>query len=270
MAALPVVARRVSSNPDAYVYLAESIQAWPDQPALARRIAAPAGPTSPGRDLTYGIVALHRARRPLTLRRLCEVSRARPAARGLGREPHDTTEERTMGADDKTENKIEELGGKAKEAVGNATGDEDLERQGERDQSKANLKQAGEKVKDAFKKLSGTTRRAHGGSGPRGRTRCRLSATGRLDGRAVVLRAVRDRRLRIRQIVKQFDKRTRTSPSQKVAAAVSTPDPRRRRHRRRRWSRRVDHGLPPGPVRRRRAAAGEDRRSRARRSAATG
>jgi uncharacterized protein YjbJ (UPF0337 family) len=57
-----------------------------------------------------------------------------------------------MGADDKTSNKAEELGGKAKEAVGHATGDEGLERQGENDQTKANLKQAGEKVKDAFKK----------------------------------------------------------------------------------------------------------------------
>jgi uncharacterized protein YjbJ (UPF0337 family) len=57
-----------------------------------------------------------------------------------------------MGTDDKTDNKLEEIGGKAKEAVGKATGDEALEHQGERDQSKANLKQAGEKVKDAFKK----------------------------------------------------------------------------------------------------------------------
>jgi uncharacterized protein YjbJ (UPF0337 family) len=57
-----------------------------------------------------------------------------------------------MGKDDKADNKLEELGGKAKEAVGSATGDENLERQGENDQSKANLKQAGEKVKDAFKK----------------------------------------------------------------------------------------------------------------------
>jgi uncharacterized protein YjbJ (UPF0337 family) len=56
-----------------------------------------------------------------------------------------------MGNENKAENKAEELGGRAKEAVGNATGDEALERQGERDQSKANLKQAGEKVKDAFK-----------------------------------------------------------------------------------------------------------------------
>jgi uncharacterized protein YjbJ (UPF0337 family) len=57
-----------------------------------------------------------------------------------------------MGNDNKAENKIEELGGKAKEAVGGATGDENLKRQGENDQSKANLKQAGEKVKDAFKR----------------------------------------------------------------------------------------------------------------------
>jgi uncharacterized protein YjbJ (UPF0337 family) len=57
-----------------------------------------------------------------------------------------------MGNDDKADNKIEEIRGKAKEAVGNATGDEALEHQGERDQSKANLKQAGEKVKDAYNK----------------------------------------------------------------------------------------------------------------------
>jgi demethylmenaquinone methyltransferase/2-methoxy-6-polyprenyl-1,4-benzoquinol methylase len=64
MRALPHVARRVSSNPDAYVYLAESIRAWPDQPALALRIAA-AGWTAVGwRNLTGGIVTLHRARRP--------------------------------------------------------------------------------------------------------------------------------------------------------------------------------------------------------------
>ena len=64
MAALPKVARRVSSNPDAYVYLAESIQAWPDQPALAARIAGAGWADVAWTDLTYGIVALHRARRP--------------------------------------------------------------------------------------------------------------------------------------------------------------------------------------------------------------
>jgi len=64
MKALPGVARRVSSNPDAYVYLAESIRAWPDQAGLGQRVAA-AGWTAVGwRNLTGGIVALHRAHRP--------------------------------------------------------------------------------------------------------------------------------------------------------------------------------------------------------------
>ena len=57
-----------------------------------------------------------------------------------------------MGTDDKMDHKMEEFGGKAKEAVGRATGDEELEAQGDRDQTKSNLKQAGEKVKDAFKR----------------------------------------------------------------------------------------------------------------------
>jgi len=61
MKALPTVARAVSSSPDAYVYLAESIRAWPDQDGLAARIrAAGWGPVS-YRNLTGGIVALHRA-----------------------------------------------------------------------------------------------------------------------------------------------------------------------------------------------------------------
>jgi uncharacterized protein YjbJ (UPF0337 family) len=56
-----------------------------------------------------------------------------------------------MGTDDKIDNKAEELGGKVKEGVGRATGDEELQAQGEGDQAKSNLKQAGEKIKDAFK-----------------------------------------------------------------------------------------------------------------------
>ncbi|MGZ4553904.1 MAG: class I SAM-dependent methyltransferase, partial [Mycobacteriaceae bacterium] len=61
MRALPAVARKVSSNPEAYVYLAESIRAWPDQAALAAEIQA-AGWSSVGwRNLTGGVVALHRA-----------------------------------------------------------------------------------------------------------------------------------------------------------------------------------------------------------------
>jgi demethylmenaquinone methyltransferase/2-methoxy-6-polyprenyl-1,4-benzoquinol methylase len=60
MKALPPIARKVSSAPDAYVYLAESIQAWPTQPELAARIAA-AGWSAPAwRNLSGGIVALHR------------------------------------------------------------------------------------------------------------------------------------------------------------------------------------------------------------------
>lgn len=61
MKALPSIARAVSSSPDAYVYLAESIRAWPDQRGLADRIGA-AGWTRPQwRNLTGGVVALHRA-----------------------------------------------------------------------------------------------------------------------------------------------------------------------------------------------------------------
>jgi len=61
MRALPPVARAVSSNPDAYVYLAESIRAWPDQQALAARIASAGWGDVAWRDLTGGVVALHRA-----------------------------------------------------------------------------------------------------------------------------------------------------------------------------------------------------------------
>jgi demethylmenaquinone methyltransferase/2-methoxy-6-polyprenyl-1,4-benzoquinol methylase len=63
MRALPAIARRVSSNPDAYVYLAESIRAWPDQRALAARIASNGWGDVRWRDLTGGIVAIHRAHR---------------------------------------------------------------------------------------------------------------------------------------------------------------------------------------------------------------
>jgi uncharacterized protein YjbJ (UPF0337 family) len=52
---------------------------------------------------------------------------------------------------DKAKNKGQELGGKAKEAVGKVTGDKDTENEGKGDQAKSNLKDAGEKIKDAFK-----------------------------------------------------------------------------------------------------------------------
>ncbi|UNZ17871.1 demethylmenaquinone methyltransferase [Streptomyces sp. 891-h] len=60
MRALPPIARRVSSSPDAYVYLAESIREWPDQPALAARLQDAGWTRVAWRNLTGGIVALHR------------------------------------------------------------------------------------------------------------------------------------------------------------------------------------------------------------------
>ena len=56
-----------------------------------------------------------------------------------------------MGADDKIKNAAEDLAGKAKEGLGKATDNERLEAEGNADQSKANLKKAGEDVKDAFR-----------------------------------------------------------------------------------------------------------------------
>jgi uncharacterized protein YjbJ (UPF0337 family) len=56
-----------------------------------------------------------------------------------------------MSGIDKMKNKAEELSGKGKEAVGGATDDRDLQAEGQKDQAKGNLKQAGEKVKDVFK-----------------------------------------------------------------------------------------------------------------------
>ena len=56
-----------------------------------------------------------------------------------------------MGLDDKLSNKADELKGSAKEQYGDATDNADMQAEGQSDQSKANLKQAGEKVKDVFK-----------------------------------------------------------------------------------------------------------------------
>lgn len=59
MRALPRVAQAVSSNPEAYVYLAESIRAWPNQEGLARQITQAGWAGVRWRNLTGGIVALH-------------------------------------------------------------------------------------------------------------------------------------------------------------------------------------------------------------------
>lgn len=57
-----------------------------------------------------------------------------------------------MGADDKASNKMDDLGGKAKEGFGKLTGDKDTENEGKVDQAKSSIKDAVENVKDAFKK----------------------------------------------------------------------------------------------------------------------
>ncbi len=59
MRALPPVARRTSSNPDSYVYLAESIRAWPPQGELARIVETAGWQQVGWTNLTGGIVALH-------------------------------------------------------------------------------------------------------------------------------------------------------------------------------------------------------------------
>ncbi len=61
MKALPTIARAVSSSPDAYVYLAESIRAWPDQKGLGALMEQAGWQRPQYRNLTGGIVALHRA-----------------------------------------------------------------------------------------------------------------------------------------------------------------------------------------------------------------
>lgn len=63
MRALPWIARRVASNPDAYVYLAESIRVWPPQEDLARLISDAGWTDVRFRNLSGGIVALHLAER---------------------------------------------------------------------------------------------------------------------------------------------------------------------------------------------------------------
>jgi uncharacterized protein YjbJ (UPF0337 family) len=57
-----------------------------------------------------------------------------------------------MSAENKAANKVTEVKGKVKKETGRATGNEQMEAEGKTDQAKGNLKQAGEKVKDAFKK----------------------------------------------------------------------------------------------------------------------
>ena len=59
MEALPKVARKLASNPDAYIYLAQSIQAWPTQEQLAEKIRAAGWGSVAWQNFTFGIVAVH-------------------------------------------------------------------------------------------------------------------------------------------------------------------------------------------------------------------
>jgi demethylmenaquinone methyltransferase/2-methoxy-6-polyprenyl-1,4-benzoquinol methylase len=65
MRAVPVVAKAVSTNPEAYEYLAESVRAWPAQEPLARTIEAAGWSRVQWRNLTGGLVAIHRAVKPV-------------------------------------------------------------------------------------------------------------------------------------------------------------------------------------------------------------
>ncbi len=77
---MPTVSRVASSNPDAYTYLGESIQEWPDQLELSRWLRGAGFTRVAYRNLTAGIVALHRGRKPAQEVRLSVRKRA--AAKG--------------------------------------------------------------------------------------------------------------------------------------------------------------------------------------------
>ena len=125
----------------------------PPEPPKASRNLRPQSPAVNG---------ARRRRRPVAAVQICEPSlvmfRSCPLVGtpdpGSDSEPdviHTDEELISMSALDKAKNKVEDLGGQAKEAGGKATGDKSTENEGKVDQVKANLKDAGEKVKDAFK-----------------------------------------------------------------------------------------------------------------------
>ena len=59
MRAIPIISKKISKNPDAYVYLAESIRAWPNQEGLASKMRDAGWKSVAWQDLTFGIVAVH-------------------------------------------------------------------------------------------------------------------------------------------------------------------------------------------------------------------
>jgi len=76
---MPTVVGATSSNPEAYTYLAESIKAWPDQGELSRWIRGVGFTRVAYRNLTAGIVALHRARKPMDAAVLASVKKRKDA-----------------------------------------------------------------------------------------------------------------------------------------------------------------------------------------------
>jgi demethylmenaquinone methyltransferase/2-methoxy-6-polyprenyl-1,4-benzoquinol methylase len=78
--AMPLIAKRASSNPEAYSYLAESIAAWPAQGELSQWIRAAGFTRVAHRNLTVGVVALHRGRKPLDAAVLASVAKRKDAA----------------------------------------------------------------------------------------------------------------------------------------------------------------------------------------------
>ena len=64
MRALPPIAQKLSSNPAAYIYLAESIRAWPNQIELAELMAQSGWERVGWQNLTSGIVAVHTGFKP--------------------------------------------------------------------------------------------------------------------------------------------------------------------------------------------------------------
>ena len=77
---MPTVVDRVSSNPAAYSYLAESIKAWPDQGELSQWIRGVGFTRVAYRNLTGGIVALHRGHKPADAAVLAAVAKRKGAA----------------------------------------------------------------------------------------------------------------------------------------------------------------------------------------------
>lgn len=65
MRALPTIARKTSSNPDAYIYLAESIRAWPNQKNLAALLTQAGWERVGWQNLTFGVVAVHIGHKPV-------------------------------------------------------------------------------------------------------------------------------------------------------------------------------------------------------------